>query len=225
MLEREPNRVGGRGCALVLAGALSALSAVGCSTSPQPAKVATSDAAATCGGAYWPKTSDQLAALAARCETLTGDLHIESTSLVSLEPLSHLQAARFVVVTNNPGLTNLAGLRGLRSAVGITISGNRWLGSVRGLEGLTRLDGLVVTDNAVLANLDGLSGLTRVGDLVVKRNSRLSSLDGLGALQAARTAEIDGNPALEISDVPGIGLRQVAAGRLGATALETSATR
>lgn len=148
----------------------------------------------TCHGPVEIRSAVDLGILAG-CTEIDGDLSIQGTTLVTLAGFERLTSVRYLVVSDNPGLTSLEGLSGLRSAEGITINGNPVLKSLAGLDGVRSLEGLVVTGNGI-SSLAGLDNLVVTGDLVVSGNPALTSLSGALRLTSVENLDIEKNPRL-----------------------------
>ncbi|QRR01391.1 malectin domain-containing carbohydrate-binding protein [Dyadobacter sandarakinus] len=120
------------------------------------------------------------------CKVLKGDLTINTTNILNLDPLSNLNTITGSVrISHNPDLTSLAGLSGLQQVGGeIIIEDNSKLATLQGLENLTSVKGDVrVVSNQILNSISALSGLVTIpGSLSVGTNPALTSLKGLDNL-------------------------------------------
>lgn len=138
------------------------------------------------------------------CSEIDGDLLIQGTTLVTLAGFERLTSVRYLIVSDNPGLTSLEGLASLRTAEGITINGNPSLKSLAGLDGVRSLEGLVLTGNGI-TSLAGLDNLVVTGDLVVSGNPALTNLSGALRLTSVENLDIEKNPRLTgLGDLGGI---------------------
>jgi len=127
-----------------------------------------------------------------------GHLIENNPQLVSLDGLTALENADFLLVQNNAGLQRLGNFPKLRELERLMIKGNPRLTSLAGMTALERTKiSLRINDNAALTSLVGLEALQRAGELMIDSNHKLTSLDGLSGLRT-----VDGwimlwdNPAL-----------------------------
>ena len=87
----------------------------------------------------------------------------------------------YVVVVNNPLLTNLDGLSNLKTdGLFVKIEGNDALEDVDGFDNFTHLWGLEVHNNGSLTNLDGFERVQTIdGEIGIWDNASLKNLNGL----------------------------------------------
>lgn len=148
-------------------------------------------------------TPEDVAALACVHE-LRGDLDIYDLEVKHLTGLERLERVRGSIrITQNPGLTDLAGLCGL-TAVETRMDGTGGdlaidiNGKMMDLTGLARLEQVAgelrIRDNSALASMRGLARLSSVGaELEVWGNSALESLRGLELLATVPAITVYGN--------------------------------
>jgi hypothetical protein len=139
------------------------------------------------------------------CTSVTGNLNISGSDIVTLIPLSELTSVGGdLAISFNAALASLDGLSALTSVGGnLSIGFTAALASLDGLSALTSVGGsLQLILNLALASLDGLSGVTSVGgNLDIWENPALASLDGLSALTSVGgNIRLDDNRALASLD-------------------------
>jgi hypothetical protein len=142
-------------------------------------------------------------------------------SMNGFKNISSLQEAGFspyLLIDNNPLLTNLDGFSSLETIVGhganLDISNNATLSDIGGLSSLTTISGggrptgLFIRNNDALKNVDGLSSLSRLdyavaGAVTITDNALLQNVDGLAGITLPSRnfyLTVTGNPALTNCD-------------------------
>ncbi len=193
-------------------GALFALAASACSSTPKLARTATPELHCA-GGAI---RSDSDAARFTGCTAVIGDLRVEHSQLEDMNALASIRnVSGALVVADNPRLSELSGLEQLDSVGRLELTGNAHLSSVRGLSALRHAQVVEIRNNPSLTNVNGLEGLQQlerldlannglfetaglsslrqVGKLTIADNARLISLRGLNGLTRAGSVQIRNN--------------------------------
>jgi len=155
-----------------------------------------------CVGNFTVVTDAQVAAFAAGCSAVTGDLRIGG-SVTTLAPLSNLTLiGRDLIVEEANSLTSLAGMD-LLDSIGrsIRIVNNaalQDLGSFASLSAKNLSRDLIVQDNPVLTDMSGLIGIEGVDrNLTIRNNALLPNLNGLNKIiLVIGNVSIFGNAAL-----------------------------
>jgi len=116
-----------------------------------------------------------------------GTLWISATSLVSFSGLGSLQAAGWIIISDNSYLPDLEGLGSLAHAGNVDIRNNPALVSVDGVEAFTGIpQELHIRFNPVLANLDGLGNIVGgewvgwMSYLDIQSNPELPNCEAIG---------------------------------------------
>lgn len=148
-----------------------------------------------CTGDLTVRTRADLAA-AGDCTSLSGDLRIVGSDLVTLGGLGGLASVDHLVVVGNARLESLDGLHGLTHANGIYIADNPALRELNGLEQVTAVRGVSVLENASLLSVYGLDGVRDAGDITIAANPALRSLDGLSSLRRVENLDVERNASL-----------------------------
>lgn len=162
-------------------------------------------------------------------DTLTsgtvGHIIENNPQLVSLDGLSSLESADFVILQNNAGLERLGTFPNLHSLGRLVILGNPKLTSLAGMTALNDNEhlSLEISENATLTNLSGFDGVKHLATvqmrnnaamhdltgwhfeildegLLISGNPELETLNGLESLQRASNLQIESNPKLTSLD-------------------------
>ncbi|MBF8150342.1 T9SS type A sorting domain-containing protein [Winogradskyella sp. F6397] len=131
-------------------------------------------------------------------ETVYNFKIINNDALIEIPPLQITQANNFEI-SNNIGLTSLAGLSNLTTVNGpVLIDNNDALANLAGLENLTTAANLGITGNEVLVQIDALTNLqSYLNTLFITLNPSLLNINGLaGLLGVSGTIGISNNAAL-----------------------------
>jgi hypothetical protein len=135
---------------------------------------------------------DQFPATYPNVRRITGRLVIGRADTVNLSnirdltPLSQLEYAQFIYISNNGVLRSLHGLEKMDTAYTLVVYHNPMLQDLYGLKNFRHVDGLKVQDNDSLTDLRGLERLqTASGSVSIDLCDRLVSLRGLDSLTRA----------------------------------------
>ncbi len=139
------------------------------------------------------------------CTEIEGNLYIgnsSSSDITDLSPLYQITSVGgYVIIENNPNLSNLLGLNSLASVgAWFFIENNASLTSLGGLFSLHSVSGtLVIRNNDALLQINDLQQLTSVGnDLFIDDNASLEDVTGLsGLISVGETFAINNNEALQ----------------------------
>jgi hypothetical protein len=119
---------------------------------------------------------------------VNGTITITGSGITNLNGLSELTKCQSLVISNNPGLTNIIGLANLGEVEhNLTIRQNSILTNITGFSSLTtvgqlNVDALTIDNNDNLLNVDGLFSLNFATKLIISGNAKLANLNGLSAL-------------------------------------------
>ena len=99
---------------------------------------------AVCQGPVTIHRQADVRSVGATCGSIDGDLAIVGTDVTDLDGLGNIRSVRYLVVANNPRLSNIRGLAGLHVARGVTIVENPALRDLTPLDGVVKTSGIAV---------------------------------------------------------------------------------
>lgn len=154
-------------------------------------------------------------------------LTIQNSNMSSLEPLRSLRRidnngrvrTGMLQLTQNPGLTSLAGLGSIEELEGVEISENLALTTLAGLNVPAQLSTVSIRSNPLLTDVVGLANLQLVETMEIEDSPSLPSLGSLSSLQAVDSLVLVNNPSLADLNVPLSSIRVLYLENVGLTTL------
>ncbi len=123
---------------------------------------------------------------------------INLSDITDLSPLTGLEFASHLYISNNANLATLRGLEAMDTLNVVYVFHNPKLVSLEGLHRVRRTDTFVIRQNDSLPNLQGLNSLFYTATIAIERNQNMISLAGLDSLDHDFFGmTIAGNPRLK----------------------------
>lgn len=123
---------------------------------------------------------------------------IQLSDITDLTPLTGLEYADYIFISNNGLLQHLQGLEAMDTLYALTFYNNPKLADLHGLHNLKETDIITLRKNDFLYNMQGLNSLQHATGLIIDRCQGLHDLYGLDSLRSTFFGiTIAGNPRLQ----------------------------